>query len=71
MLIGVSSYDEARNNRARYPALSGKAWVLDVHLVTLEDLEWNRFVARLSAVLARIAHRSPGSSILGTGTWPR
>ena len=22
-------------------------------------------------VLARIAHRSPGSSILGTGTWPR
>ncbi|WP_305802107.1 hypothetical protein, partial [Thiolapillus sp.] len=25
----------------------------------------------LLSALARIAHRSPGSSILGTGTWPR
>ncbi|WP_295514058.1 hypothetical protein, partial [Thiolapillus sp.] len=24
-----------------------------------------------NSLLARIAHRSPGSSILGTGTWPR
>ncbi len=51
LVVTTDLIEEANNNRARYPALFGKARVLDVHLVTLEDLEWNRFVGRLRAVL--------------------
>ena len=54
LVVTTDLIDEARNNRARYPALFGKARALDVHLITLEDLEWNRFVARLRAVFDAI-----------------
>ena len=51
LVVTTDLIEEARNNRARYPALFGKARVLDVHLVTLEDLQWNRFVTRLSGII--------------------
>jgi len=51
LLVTTDLWDEARQNKARYPALHGKAKVLDVHLVTLEDLEWNRLVARFRTIM--------------------
>lgn len=54
LVVTTDLIEEANDNRARYPALFGKARALDVHLVTLEDLKWNRFVGRLRAVLNRM-----------------
>jgi hypothetical protein len=43
VLVTTDLFDEARNS-VRYNALMGKAAVLDVQIIALEDLSWNKLV---------------------------
>ncbi len=60
LVVTTDLIDEARNNKTRYPALFGKARVLDVHLVTLEDLIWKDFVCKLKDIVALLDQVSSG-----------
>lgn len=46
VLVTTDLFDD-RNGQPRYEALMGKAAVLDVQLIPLEDLEWDRLVGIL------------------------
>ena len=46
VLVTTDLFDD-RNGQPRYEALMGKAAVLDVQLIPLEDLEWDRPVGIL------------------------
>lgn len=39
-------YDEYRADQSRFPTLTGKARVLEVEIMSLEDLAWNEVVSR-------------------------
>lgn len=51
LVVSTDLLDEHHHDRARYPALFGKALALDVHLLTLEDLHWSRLVNRMKKAL--------------------
>lgn len=46
ILVTTDLYDETRH-AARYNALMGKAAVLDVEIIALEDMSWERLVAAM------------------------
>jgi hypothetical protein len=50
LIVTTDMFDE-QNSRARYPQLHGRSSALDVALVSLEDLPWRRFQARLKKIL--------------------
>jgi Holliday junction resolvase-like predicted endonuclease len=50
VLVTTDLYDEAKN-AVRYNALMGKAAVLNVQVIALEDLGWQRLVAAMAGLL--------------------
>ena len=46
ILVTTDLFDEARNS-VRYNALMGKAAILDVEIIALEDLGWDKLVAAM------------------------
>lgn len=50
VLVTTDLYDEARDT-ARYHALMGKAAILDVRLIALEELHWDRLVLAFRDIL--------------------
>ena len=51
VLVTTDLFDEMKGT-ARYNALMGKAAVLDVSIIPLEDLEWTKLVQALKLILA-------------------
>jgi hypothetical protein len=51
ILVTTDLFDEYRNNQPRYMALMGKAAVLDVRIIPLEELEWDPLVAALGEIV--------------------
>ena len=51
VLVTTDLYDEVRDT-ARYQALMGKAAVLDVQLIALEELGWDRLVEAFQGILS-------------------
>ncbi len=51
ILVTTDLIDEVRGNAPRYMALMGKAAVLDVRIIPLEELEWNPLVAALGEIV--------------------
>lgn len=51
LIVTTDLIDEDRGYRPRYETLFGKALALNVELVSLEDVAWERMVARFRAVL--------------------
>jgi len=54
VLVTTDLYDEVRDT-ARYQALMGKAAVLDVQLIALEELGWDRLVEAFQSILSTVA----------------
>ena len=54
VLVTTDLYDEVRDT-ARYQALMGKAAVLDVQLIALEELGWDRLVEAFQGILSTVA----------------
>ncbi|MDE2446161.1 MAG: hypothetical protein KGO94_08275 [Alphaproteobacteria bacterium] len=52
VLVTTDLFDEDRNV-ARYNALMGKAAVLDVRIIALEDLGWDRLVAAIASLFEK------------------
>jgi Domain of unknown function (DUF1887) len=52
VLVTTDLFDEDRNV-ARYNALMGKAAVLDVQIIALEDLSWDKLLAAISTLFER------------------
>jgi Domain of unknown function (DUF1887) len=50
VLVTTDLFDEAKN-AVRYNALMGKAAVLDVQIIALEDLNWDRLVDAMRKIL--------------------
>jgi hypothetical protein len=50
VLVTTDLYDEAKDS-ARYNALMGKAAILDVRLIALEDLNWDKLVVAMRGLL--------------------
>jgi Domain of unknown function (DUF1887) len=50
VLVTTDLFDEAKN-AVRYNALMGKAAVLDVQIIALEDLSWERLVEAMRKIL--------------------
>jgi hypothetical protein len=53
VLVTTDLYDEVQDT-ARYHALMGKAAVLDVHLIALEELAWDRLVEAFQNILSDV-----------------
>ena len=51
ILVTTDLFDEYRNNQPRYMALMGKAAVLDVRIIPLEELEWEPLVAAIGEIV--------------------
>ncbi len=51
VLVTTDLFDEYRNNQPRYMALMGKAAVLDVRIIPLEELEWEPLVAAIGEIV--------------------
>ncbi len=47
LIVTADFYDEMRRNKHRYPELLARASILEVTLVGLEDLRWDRLVERI------------------------
>ncbi len=50
VLVTTDLFDEVKNS-ARYNALMGKAAVLDVQVIALEDLNWDKLVVAMRSLL--------------------
>ncbi len=51
ILVTTDLIDEVRDNAPRYMALMGKAAVLDVRVIPLEELEWEPLVSALGEIV--------------------
>ena len=51
ILVTTDLIDEVRDNAPRYMALMGKAAVLDVRVIPLEELEWEPLVAAMGEIV--------------------
>jgi hypothetical protein len=47
LIVTADFYNEMRHNKHRYPELLARASILEVSLVGLEDLRWDRLVERV------------------------
>ncbi len=47
LIVTADFYDEMRRNRHRYPELLARASILEVTLIGLEELHWDRLVQRV------------------------
>ena len=52
VLVTTDLFDEDRNS-VRYNALMGKAAILDVQIIALEDLGWDKLVAAIHNLFER------------------